>query len=371
MLGAVAASVIGKEEAELRSMLVPAIWGLNSEEDVGLVWMMVNFGYEQMINEVTYEVDRLTKAWMLGDTTVSAPPEVNVDRSEFSRYRLTQLLKRTAGWRRINEEHSEPEPDMANYNQGVVLDMVRVMMIAHEFLNKGDPDMALDWYRGAVSVLDNDGLSDTADAELLLAEIAYYIGSVTRQLGRLEEAIQWGNFALKVNGRKAIVSHADQAVLEQAKDGRWKALEMMGNCYFDQQHFTTSYRYHLDALLARLDLDSANTDCRAALNAVDALPQVSSSIVHSVFNLGNSIGNLNDDDLYETARTTVILAAARMPDLERFATWPEGRHVLGGLLAIFEVQLYSDDPAVNHALSRVQSAFGANPPSIENYIRHR
>ena len=351
-------------------MLMPAFWALDSSEDVGLVWMMVNLGNEQVVNEVANEVDRLAKAWMVGDTTISAPPEVTVDRSEFSRYRLTQLLKRGAGWRRTDEKFSRSGPDLANYNQQVILEMANVMTIATEFLDNRNPDMALDWYRGAVSVLDDDELADITDAQLLLVDAAYYVGLVSRLLGRLEEAIQWGKFALKVNSQKAIVSHPDRAVVQQAKGESWKALQLIGNSYFDQQHSTTSYRYHLDSLLAQLNLDSANTDCRAALNAVDALLPLSGSIVHSVINLGNSIGNLNDDDLYETARTTAILAAARMTDLEQYTASPDGRRMLGMLLAIFEVQLHSDDPAVNHALSRVRNAFGTNPPSIDDYIRH-
>ena len=261
------------------------------------------------------------------------------------------------------------ELDLTDYNQRVVIEMVKVVMAAHEFVNVGDPHMALDWFRGAVDVLDDEGLADVADAQLFLSEAAFYVGSISRLLGRLEEAIGWGKFALRVNDRKVIVSNSDPSVLEDVKQGRYQALQLIGNCYFDQQHFTTSCRYHLHALLTKLELDPGTADCRAALTAVDSLSSVSVATVLALINLGNSIGMLNDKDLYEDARTTAILAAAKMTDLEQYAASADGRYMLGMLLAIFDVQLKSDDPAVGRALSRVRSVFGADPPRIQDYVR--
>ena len=97
---AVAASIRGEDETVIRSMLMTAFWALDSEDDAGLVWTMALGGYEKIINEVLTEVDLLAEAWMLGRSADSAPPEVNVDRSEFSRYRLNQLLRRASDLRR-------------------------------------------------------------------------------------------------------------------------------------------------------------------------------------------------------------------------------------------------------------------------------
>jgi hypothetical protein len=187
---AAAALARGEDETVIRRLLLTAFWALDSQLDMGLVWAMVHSGYERMINDIVDEVDGLTKAWMLDRSTVSAPPEVDVDRSEFSRYRLDQLLRRATEWRSISRELPEAELDSTEHSRQIIGDLITIVEIAREFLDEGDPQMALSWYRGAVNVLDDEGLADVADGQLLLSEAAYYVGSVSRQLGWLEDAIQ-------------------------------------------------------------------------------------------------------------------------------------------------------------------------------------
>jgi tetratricopeptide (TPR) repeat protein len=369
-IGAAALAALGKSTELISEMLTPVFWAMDVQ-DLPLLWGMAASGYEGVLAEVSDEVLPLATRWMLGDNAVSAPPELNVDRQVFIEYRLPQLLTYSAA---ACELHERPDPSTAEaaratFRRMAPIELSTVYELADSFLDQGEVRTALRWYRGVVDALADERLTDVVLAQLVLAGAAYKIGSVNRRLGQLEDAIRWGELALRVNSRPILAAHADPKVVEDSREGSASALQLIGNCYFDQGHFTTSYQYHLKALQTDLGLESFGADCRSVIEAVGTLPSVSSRTVLGLINLGNSLGYLDDDDLYEMVRIRAVLAAARMADLERYAAEQEGRLMLGMLLAIFEFQLYSDDPAVDVALSRIRKAFGHNPPTTADYIR--
>lgn len=341
MVGAVVAAELAYGVERLASYLWPALWAMASD-DYEIELELRSKGHGEQLASLAERAGNAATAWISGEDTL-VPSEVNVPRQAFEKYRLEQLVTRarTQFFFHYRDPASAGDAEaLSEYAQVLWSCSGNIAATGSRLLDSGRAGAALAWFRGAITVLDDSYLRGDLRTMSMLAEAAYFVGSISRELGALDDAIRWGNFAVDVLDRE--YNTTDEAVRDAADSVRNVAIEMLGNVYFDQGDFGLSARYQREALAAMLGV-SRDLPTSDLLEAMGTELVVSPDAFRCLFNLGNSLGRLGEEETYVAARLTSLMCATRLPDLVQYARSIEGRHTMRGLLSIAVNELGYDE----------------------------
>ena len=331
--GAIAAAHLGEYEM-VRELLSVGTW---AQIDANFYRTARQLGFKDDLQKALDQVAPSASQWIVTGDDAARPPEVRISREEYAEYWSTRTIERC-----LEPVRMLPETAAALQKKGLleqfwteVLDELRGVHSLATSLVTDNPRLALTIYHTICDRLDKSPALHRSEVKLIYAETAFYIGSINRELGDLDSAIAWCEIAARV--ARSVMSDKDEAIRNGGRDKARRSLETIGNSCYDQLRFGTAVTFHAQALLMELGIDS--DDAAAALPGVlDQLvadPPTSHGLLMSLFNLGNSLG-ASGSEFYGSARLALLLGAARMPNLERYASTKQGHFILSGLIRDLE-----------------------------------
>jgi hypothetical protein len=356
--GAIAAANLGKHDI-MRELLLVGIW---AQIDTDFYRTAHRLGFKDDLQAALGQVAQAAHRWITTGDDAARPSEVRMRREEYAEYWSTRVVERCLEVAQMTAETAallRKEGLLDQFWIEVVGELWAVHGLATELVD-GNPRLALAINRTICDHLDKSAALHRPEVKLVYAQSAFYIGSINRELGDLDAAIAWGEIAAQAS--RSVISHEDEAIRNCGRDMASRALELIGNSCYDQLRFGTAVTFHTQGLLTALGLDSEDTSTILpdVLRQFVAAPPTSHRILSLLFNLGNSLSSLRGE-LYARARIALLLGAANLPDLERYASTKHGHFMLSELTrdlkGNFDTQNFPEQWKV--AWQRVQAACAA------------